>query len=264
MAEALFETDGDGWWRPTEAARGPWSPHSLHGGPVAALLAREAQAAATPAAVAPMQPARLTVELLRPVPLSRLSVRAEVIRAGRKVQWIDAEMLDADGQRLAAARLLRIRIDHVEVPEQPAASRPWPPAEGRPAAGSLVATSYSGFHDEGVEHRFVAGQLGEVGPATDWIRLRVPVVAGEEPSPLERVVAAADFGNGIAAAAPFWELRFINADLTVHLHRQAVGEWVCLDAVTWLGTDGVAMAESALYDEQGPIGRSVQSLILER
>ena len=92
----------------------------------------------------------------------------------------------------------------------------------------------------------------------------VPVVPGEEPSPLQRVAAAADFGNGVAAPARFDELRFINADLSIHLHRLPVGEWVCLDSVMWLSDQGVAQAESALHDEEGPIGRSLQSLLLER
>lgn len=105
--------------------------------------------------------------------------------------------------------------------------------------------------------------LGVPGPATDWIRLRVPVVPGEEPSPLQRVAAAADFGNGISGVAEFDQLLFINPDLTVHLHRLPAGEWVCLDAVTWMEDRGVALAESRLWDEQGPLGRSLQSLLID-
>ena len=121
------------------------------------------------------------------------------------------------------------------------------------------------FHSHAVEHRFVAGGFERPGPATDWIRLRVPVVAGEAPSPLARVAAAADFGNGVS-----WVLsrlagyRFINPDLTVYLSRMPVGEWVCLEAVTAVEPHGIGMAESRLWDERGPIGRSVQSLLLER
>jgi hypothetical protein len=77
-------------------------------------------------------------------------------------------------------------------------------------------------------------------------------------------VAAADFGNGVSAIARFGEMTFINADLTVHLHRLPAGEWVCLDSRTTLGTEGVGLAESVLYDEKGVIGRSLQSLLLDR
>lgn len=109
------------------------------------------------------------------------------------------------------------------------------------------------------------GSFEEPGPATAWIRLRVPLVAGEAISPLCRVATAADFGNGIS-----WVLnrrdgyRFINPDLTIYLHRHPAGEWVGLESVTLPEPFGVGMAESRLYDERGPLGRSVQSLLIER
>jgi hypothetical protein len=120
------------------------------------------------------------------------------------------------------------------------------------------------YHTDGVEHRVVRGVWGRPGPCTDWIRLRVPVVAGETPSPLQRTAAAADFGNGISSALPFGEWRFINPDLTIHLQRLPEGEWVCLDAVTWPEGQGLGLAESELFDESGRVGRSLQSLLLER
>ena len=131
-----------------------------------------------------------------------------------------------------------------------------------PPWGDLVRPA---FHADAVEHRFVAGSMGTPGAATDWIRLRVPVVAGESPSPLQRVAAAADFGNGVSWVLPRTDgWQFINPDLTVYLHRTLVGEWVCLEAVTWPGPEGVGMAESRLWDQNGVVGRSVQSLLLAR
>jgi hypothetical protein len=121
------------------------------------------------------------------------------------------------------------------------------------------------FHSDGVEHRFVAGSFERPGPATDWIRLRVPVVAGEDILPVSRVAAAADFGNGVSWVLPREAgYVFINPDLTVYLHRRPAGEWICLEAVTYAQPDGVGMAESRLWDERGPIGRSIQSLLLDR
>ncbi|MGH9117894.1 MAG: thioesterase family protein [Acidimicrobiales bacterium] len=267
MVDALFVPADGGLFHPTELARGPWSELALHGGPVAALLARVAEAAGVAASSSvQMQPVRLTVELLRPIPLAPMSATAAAVRTGRKVQWVEAECTTADGTPLARARMVRIRSDKVDVTmdHQPTAARPDPPAAGHSPTASLATSDYPAFHSEGVEHRFVAGRFDVVGPATDWIRLRVPVVPGEEPSPLQRVAAAADFGNGVAAPARFEELRFINADLSIHLHRLPVGEWVCLDSVMWLSDRGVAQAESELHDEQGRIGRSLQSLLLER
>jgi hypothetical protein len=121
----------------------------------------------------------------------------------------------------------------------------------------------SAFHHAGVEHAFVLGHFRRPGPSTDWIRLRVPMVPGEEPSPFQRVAAAADFGNGISGIADPTEITFVNPDLTIYVHRLPAGEWVCLEATTMAGPGGLGVAESALYDTQGRIGRSVQSLLFE-
>ena len=110
----------------------------------------------------------------------------------------------------------------------------------------------------------MTGHLDRPGPATAWFRLRVPVVAGEVPTPAQRAMAVADFGNGISSELEFGSHLFINPDLTVYLHRDPVGEWVCLDARTRFGPPGTGMAESALWDGRGRIGRAIQSLYVER
>ena len=120
-----------------------------------------------------------------------------------------------------------------------------------------------GMHRTAMELRFVRGLFWEPGPATAWLRLRVPVVDEETPSPLMRVLAAADFGNGISMAVGFDRYLFINTDLTVYLHRLPNGEWICLDTATTLQRSGTGVAESALYDVHGPIGRSMQALLVD-
>jgi len=261
VSDVLFETRGEEFV-PTGFARGPWSPDSLHGGPVAALLGRALER--FPAA-AEMHPARLTVELLRPVPLAPLAVRVEELRPGRKVQWLEATLSAGTGV-VARARMLRIRAVEVPVPAGIEAGEPRPfagPDECEPLEapwrGGLVA-----FHSHATEHRAARGSWHEPGPISDWIRLRVAVVPGEEPSPLQRVAAVADFGNGVSSVLPFGEYLFINPDLTIHLHRLPVGAWVCLDAHTLVSARGTGLAESALWDERGRIGRSAQSLLVER
>jgi hypothetical protein len=262
MADALFRPDGERWV-PADIARGPWAPNAMHGGPVAALLARTAERADAPG---PMHPARLTVELLRPVPLVPLTATARVVRPGRKVQWVEAELV-ADGALVARATLLRIRTAEIPWPATVAGGDTALAVPG-PEAGIVVqpfgAENYPpAYHSAATEHRVVRGAWGSVGPTTDWVRLRCPVVAGEPPSPLERVAAVADFGNGISAALPFESHRFVNPDLTVTLHRLPATEWVCLDAVTFPERHGTGVAESVLYDERGRIGHAAQTLLLE-
>lgn len=263
---ALFEPVEGGGWHATAFAVGPWAPNALHGGPPAALLAREAERAGD--ADAPELawfPARLTVELLRPVPVAPLRSSARVVRTGRKIQLVDAEIATPDGTVVASARLLRIRSMEVDAPDTAATLEGpiLPDVAATNAELTPTSAGWDGFHNRGVEHRFAAGRFDESGPATDWIRLRVPVVAGEEPSPLERVAAAADFGNGVSSVTDWATTVFINPDLTIHLRRVPAGEWVCLEAVTWMGDAGVALAESRLWDESGLLGRSLQSLLVD-
>lgn len=262
MSDAIYLPEGD-LLRPTPYARGPWTPEAQHGGPPAALLARAVERFE---GGADKLVARLTIELLRPVPLVPLAIRTRLVRPGKKVQIVEASLLAGDVE-VARCTGLRMRRSAVPLPaDLPRVAPPPGPSSGQAGQPPWAAqVGYDAFHNRGVEHRFVAGSFAAAGPATDWIRLRVPLVAGEETSPLCRVVAAADFGNGVS-----WVLSrndgyaFINPDLTVYLQRYPEGDWVCLDAATHVGPDGTGIAESQLFDERGPIGRSVQSLLIER
>lgn len=262
MADALFTFDGDRIV-PTELSRGPWSPNALHGGPVAALLARAMERVDAPG---PMHPARITLELLRPVPLAPLTVSARLQRPGKKVQLVEGSIHAGDVE-VARATLLRIRTTTLTFPAQHGGGDMSGPGAGpetvRPVPSRWNDSEPEGFHNAATEHRAVVGVWGALGPMTDWIRLRVPLFAGEAPTPLQRVASVSDFGNAISSALPFAQYRFINPDLTIYLHRLPVGEWVCLDAVTYPETSGVGLAESVLSDERGRIGRALQSLLLE-
>ena len=256
---AVFEADGDRMV-PTELARGPWSPDAQHGGPPAALLARALEQADPGDA---HFVSRLTIELLRPVPLVPLEVRTRTLRPGRKVQWVEGSLVAGDVE-VARATALRLRTDptlDLPVPE------PAPLALPGPGDGSPFAIQFPGTIDgfwNAMELRVVAGTFADVGEATIWFRLTVPLVAGETPSPLQRVAAAADFGNGVSAALERGKYLFINPDLSVYLHRYPVGEWVALEAQTFAEAHGVGLAESALHDERGRIGRALQSLLVDR
>jgi hypothetical protein len=258
MASALFSPDGD-TFLPAAIARSPWSSETLHGGSVAALLAGAIEACSPGG---DRQVTRLTVELMRPVPVAPLRVQAEVVRPGRKVQLVEASLWDGE-TNLARARALFLRTTDAPVPEGATASGPVVPGPDRGRETPFPRGDYEALHNSGTEIRFVKGVFNEPGPATVWIRLRHPVVAGEEPSPLQRVAAAADFGNGVSAVLDFTRWVFVNPDLTIYLNRLPVGEWVCLEAHTEVEGHGVGMAHSRLHDEVGPIGRSAQSLLLE-
>ena len=234
---------------------------------MAALVGRAAEACPSDR---PMHVARLTVELLRPVPLVPLTVTATISRPGRKVQLVDVRISSAD-RDLVWGRALRIRrlpeesVDVIGLAPfmapRPDPATPAGPENGHPSPEPVGG--YPAFHSHGAELRYLSGDFSRRGPSTVWVRLAVPVVPGEEPSPLERVAAASDFGNGVSSVLDFERYVFINPDLSIHLDRPAIGEWVCLEARTTLGAAGVGVAQSAVWDRDGPIGRSIQSLLIE-
>jgi hypothetical protein len=243
-------------WTATELTRGPWSPEFQHGGPPSALLAR-----ALERDLAELAPAsrivRMTVELVRPIAIADVTIEVERVRTGRQVQELRGRMLVA-GREVCRAVALCIRTAEVDV-TPPRGLWPVPPESSEPFEFSFFASAV-GYH-RGMEARFARGTWGS-GAATAWMRMRVPLVPGEQPSPLQRVMIAADSGNGISAALDVDRFTFVNPDLTVYLHRLPAGEWICLDATTVVQPSGIGLAECALYDEEGHIGHSLQSLVL--
>jgi hypothetical protein len=258
--EALYLPDGDRLV-PTPLTTGPWDPGAQHGGPPSALLARAVEGAEAPG---PMALARLTVELLRPVPLRPLRVSTRVVRPGRKVQLVEASLFDDADVEVARAVGLRLRMIEAPVPPDtvPADRMPPVPDTARPNEPFGLHQG-PGFANDANDLRFVDGGFDGPGPAVVWVRLRVPVVAGEATSPAMRTAAAADFGNGFSWVLPREGWRFLNPDLTVYLARPPAGEWIGARSTTYPAGAGGGFAESALYDEDGRVGRSVQSLLLE-
>lgn len=257
--QSLFVPDGD-LFVPTGHTRGPWDPRSQHGGPPSALLARCIEREPAPL---PMEIARITVELMRPVPVDTpVRVHTRLVRPGRRVQLVEAVMETADGLELCHAKALRIRRAEVDVTTVGAVDveQPPPPEQG---VRRLGVGEGEAFAVTGVELRFVRGDFMERGPATVWIRLLVPLLPGEEPSGAQRACAAADFGNGVSGVYHWGSTLFINPDLSVHLSRMPVGEWICLEAITHHGTHGRGLSECRLFDTQGVVGRSLQLLFVE-
>ncbi len=247
--------------------RGPWSPGHQHAGPPAALLARAIENAfedalenASPAE-APMQVLRITFEILRPVPIAALQVQTEALHAGRKLQVIEATLSDESCKPLIRARAVAVRSSKINAPAVPDPFAAPASPENCPPHEFGFFTEDVGYHTA-MEMRHARGALGG-GHVAMWMRMRIPLVVGEDPTPLQRVVIAADSGNGISPVLDPARYTFINPDLSVYLHRPLTGKWVCLDAQTIVQHAGVGLADTRLYDMHGPIGRSDQSLIIQ-
>jgi hypothetical protein len=259
LTEPVYRAEGGGFV-PTGHARSPWDPAQQHGGGPAALIARAIERLESPA---PMLLARLTIDFLGAVPLAPLTVEARVVRPGRRLQIAEA-MLASNGTTVCRARGVLLRRAPVSIPE--AAQRPpriTPPDDIDFDTQAVPVPPHGeaeGFGPTAMDVRFADGRFGQRGPATAWFRLRRPLVDDEEPSGMQRAVAAADFGNGISSELSFDTHLFINTDLSVHLAREPVGEWIAVEAITTHGPEGTALASSVLHDVEGPVGRAAQSL----
>ncbi|MGH2916204.1 MAG: thioesterase family protein [Solirubrobacteraceae bacterium] len=257
--ESVFVHDGDRF-NATALALGPWAPGALHGGAAAALIVDALERAPVAAG---LRLARLTCELVRPVPMHGLMVSVQVVRPGRRVTLLDAFLRDSDDVEVCRGRALLLAPAELDGPADCEAP-PFPgPAAGR-ASDWRPPSSGPTFAADAMEILFVEGDFEEIGPATAWFRLRQPLIAGAQLTPLQRVAAAADFGNGIASALSWGEHMFINPDLTVHFEREPIGQWVALQASSRVQRGSAALAESVLWDERGRIGRAVQSLLVGR
>ena len=255
---ALFVRDGERFVA-TPLGRGPWSPNALHGGPPSALLAHLlARHDPGPASFV----ARLTVELLRPVPIAALQAVARTIRPGKKVQWLEG-MLLADGVEVARATALRLRVEDVDVADavSPPVPAPPPVSAGAPPAIEFVDREHVGYWSAN-DIRLVRGGFGVAGRATAWLRLKCPVVEGEPVAPFERVAAAADFGSGIGNPLTFVTASAINPEVSIHTFRHPQGEWVGMESGAWAAAHGVGLAETTLHDEHGLLGRAAQTLLV--
>ena len=251
--DAFYVPLGDDLWRATEHTTGPWDARFQHGGPPSALLGRAVERCSPRDDVVV---ARMTVEILGAVPVGELQQRSRMLRPGRSVELVEAVLSSGgrDVARAAAWRVLRT-TQHV-------ASRATPPPPLPEHSSSAGAEGWVDGYLSAVEWRFSSGRFGEVGPCTAWARLRHPLVPDEESSPLTRVLAVADSGSGLSGELDMTRWHFINPELTVHLHREAVGEWVCLDATTTISPGGAGLATTVLSDLQGSVGVGSQSLLV--
>jgi hypothetical protein len=261
MSDSIFTSPEPGRFEPTEHARGPWDPRALHGGAPAALMAGALERL-DPGSELPI--ARLGFEFLTPIPFAPLQLSTKIVRNGRRVQGLVAELRSA-GEVICRASALRVQEVPDGLPAPAAPSEPQrmaQPETGEPTRFALGDPTVTSFGSTGMEMRWLTDPW-TLGPGKVWMRLRHPIRSEEPSTPLMCLTATADFGNGVSAALPFDDFLFINADLSVHLWRRPQGEWIGLDARTLLHPGGTGTAESVLHDAAGPVGRAVQTLVVQ-
>lgn len=255
--DAVFRIDGRRAITSPHAA-GPWSPDMQHGSAPSGLVTWAAEAMPTPV---PMHIARLTIDLMRPVPLATLAIETEVLRQGRKIQLCEVR-LKADDVLVVRATVLKIRS---EVQELPAGIADAPIDVPGPEQSRVEPADFSSSpFVSGMSLRAARGGFAHPGSSAIWYRVDRPLVEGAPISQVMRAVVASDFSNATSVALDFKHWTFLNADLTISLSRQPVGDWILLDGDCNIGPDGAGLAMARLGDERGYFGRAVQSLVIER
>ena len=256
MPDSFFVSRGTAFVA-TEATRGPWDNAHQHGGPPSGLLGR---------ALEQFQPrddariVRVTIDILRPVPITELAVEVAVARPGKRVELLDAVMT-SEGEAVLKARAWRMRTAVLTFDEPTTTTLPGPEIGRWEPFFPEVAEV--GYHTH-MDWRFLRGSFREAGPAIAWLKMKVPLLPGEELSPLVRVLVAADSANGVSCALDPREYVFVNTDLNVFLHRVPEGEWVGMDSRTILDPSGVGLTETVLHDRSGSVGRALQTLYVAK
>lgn len=250
------QLDGD-LFEASKWTRGPWNPKYQHAGPPAALAAGRLETMLSEG----FRLVRLSIEIPRPVPVGRLRLVRAFRREGSTVKVLTARLSSDDGKLVLAAEALALAEAELGIEPEQAVME-----EDLPSAG--VSARFPFFDADSnyaaaMDLRFTRGAFGE-GDVMAWLRMRLPLLEGQAPSPIERLMTAADSGNGVSQRLRVRDFTFVNPDLVVTTYRPARGEWIGLAARTDLDNRGVGMADTRLYDEHGPIGRGVQTLVVRK
>lgn len=253
MAESYYRSLGEGTFESTHHTQGAWNEDEQHMAPVAGLLVHCLEEAEPRPG---MRLARVSFEILGVIPQGVFDVTTKVIRPGRTIELLEAE-LTAGGRTAVRATAWRLALgDTTEV----AAVEDEPmPGPGQ-AEGFEGMTAWPGDFINGLEFRAVPGL--RPGRGQVWVRSPLEMLDGVQTPSTVRLLGLVDAANGIAARVPpggdSW--MFPNVDLQIHLYRRPAGQWLGLDTRVSFGTDGIGLTSSVLHDESGPFGRSEQIL----
>lgn len=264
---AYLPTSKPNVYESTLLSNAGWYDEGQHGGAFSSLVVGHIEQSVP--TLANLEISRVTVELFRKVPIVPLRIDTEIIREGKRIQHVRASVFDSEDTVLSIVNLQRLR--RVDLPLDEAARPPGltmrDPDDIADGVGETWGVGSSGrvmFHRYAIEAREERGGFAEPGPAAVWMRLVKPIIAGRENTPAQRAVAIGDFCNGISRALDTSSWVFMNPDLTIHLGRYPEGEWVGLDAESGYGDLGRGVATGSLWDRTGWVGRSTQTLFLDR
>ena len=253
---AYFARIAKNTFKANAPARGPWSAEHCHAGPVTGLVVR-----AFEKAISDKMLTRVTLDLLKPVPMDEIRVMAIVHREGRTVSTATAEVIDSAGRLCVSARSMHVvhaPIDGLKSAPVPHLVRSEAQRGDSPLPrGKHGLPSFTDF----IQVAFPEGENRDLGPTTIWMKTP-PLLASEPPSPFQSICALADCGNGLSRNAEFEEMLFMNTDLTIHFHREPRSDWLASSSQSHWQSSGIGLAQAVISDDQGPVATALQTLIL--
>lgn len=259
MSNSFFTSSDNIWFQPTPHTRGPWDEHACHAGPPTGLLARAFEQ------LLPTQRlTRLTVNLQRPIPFAGFTIDASITRQGRTVSLTQASLIDGNGKTIITAAGMHLTPSSEE--EIPGYSTSHgSPDEATDGVFPIQQTLHGkpAFNGSGVQVRYAPGHDEQPGPTKAWLKT-VPLLDTEAPSPFQKICPLADCGNAFGRNAEASDVSFMNTDLTLVLHRDPEGDWLGSESVGYWEPNGIGLADALLFDQHGPVGRAMQSLILRK
>lgn len=251
--QSYYTDAGDGTYLPTVHAQGAWSEHEQHLAPVSGLLTHLIERHEPREG---LRVARVTLEALGVIHAEPSTVRTRTVRPGRTIELVEAVMSSRgrDVVRASAWRLVRGDTAAIAATED----EPMPGPDGL-GDSEVMVKRWGGGYISSIEVRYADARPGR-GRA--WLRTGVGLVAGQDSSPTARLLGLVDTANGLVVRESPQQWMFPNTDLTIHLHREPVGEWLGLDVSVSFGPDGIGMTAAVLHDVTGPFGRSQQILTI--
>jgi hypothetical protein len=257
LPPAYYLRDGDKFV-PTSMAQGPWGS-SISGNFIGGLLGHGIESAIDDP---DLQPARLTVDLLRPAAMAPVRVRTSIVRQGRRLTLIDAEITQADKVVARASALLLRKGEQPPgtVWTSPVAMPPLPPESDSPSTTRPLFIWAYGKVPGVAGDSFDLSQWQHDGPKFVWVRDVKPLVDGLPLTPFTRAAMAGDVASSLTHYGTEG-LYFINADYTLTLSRLPEGPDIGLVALTHSSHDGVATGTAALFDQRGQIGSATATTL---
>lgn len=250
MTPCFYMREGDAFV-PSSLAASPWERGKQNGVGLGGLATFLIETIPSPV---PMTVARLNIDILAAAPREDTFGRTRVLREGKRIQMVEAELVVADR---VVARAVALRVRQEDTPPIPEAN-PHPAPETLPNVDFMNSIAFGGT----LETRLVSGALREPGPGVLWVKFAHEHVEGTPLSPLVRAAVLGDFGGGLGSVLDVNAWTYANLDITLNLTRAPVGEWLLVDAATASAGNGVGRSDMILADTAGPFARGHQTLFV--